>query len=354
MRITRNDIVEKGIWGDIAINVYEITQENGDIFNYGSIAFDSAKLSILIKGAEVFNPVVDVKALGYDTFLLIKDYQDPKSTNWKIAADTIAVLGDGIAVATDFTPAGLARKLAIGTSLDLMRKAVKGVDTSSGLAADFCAAMDLFLPQKDKGGNGDDPGTPGSSPGTPGSGAGTPDGSPGTPGSGTGTPDGSPGMPNGGTGTPGSSPGTPRGGHGWPLGSGWFDWLPDSWWTIDPLVIEFSKGAKSGTNSHTHFDFDGDGFAEYTEWISDTQGLLVRDRNQNGVIDDGKELFGDYSVLNSGKNSRDGFEALADFDTNGDGCVDASDDGWSKLRVWMDNGDGFSQENLGQYAVQST
>ena len=205
--------------------------------------------------------------------------------------------------------------------------------------------MDLFLPQKDKGGNGDDPGTPGSSPGTPGSGAGTPDGSPGTPGSGTGTPDGSPGTPNGGTGTPGSSPGTPRGGHGWPLGSGWFDWLPDSWWTIDPLVIEFSKGTKSGTNSHTHFDFDGDGFAEYTEWISDTQGLLVWDRNQNGVIDDGKELFGDYSVLNSGKNSKDGFEALADFDTNGDGCVDASDDGWSKLRVWMDNGDGFFQKN---------
>ncbi|MCI6753309.1 MAG: hypothetical protein MR585_09780 [Selenomonas bovis] len=49
------------------------------------------------------------------------------------------------------------------------------------------------------------------------------------------------------------------------------------------MVIEFSKGAKSGTNSHTHFDFDGDGFAEYTEWISNTQGLLVWDRNQNGV-----------------------------------------------------------------------
>ena len=56
-------------------------------------------------------------------------------------------------------------------------------------------------------------------------------------------------------------------------------------------MIEFSKGTKSGTNSHTHFDFDGDGFAEYTEWISDTQGLLVWDRNQNGVIDDGKELW---------------------------------------------------------------
>lgn len=109
-------------------------------------------------------------------------------------------------------------------------------------------------------------------------------------------------------------------------------------------MIEFSKGTKSGTNSHTHFDFDGDGFAEYTEWISDTQGLLVWDRNQNGIIDDGKELFGDDSVLNSGKKSRDGFEALADFDTNGDGCVDASDDGWSKLRVWMDNGDGSAQK----------
>ena len=49
-------------------------------------------------------------------------------------------------------------------------------------------------------------------------------------------------------------------------------------------MIEFSKGTKSGANVHTHFDFDGDGFAEYTEWISDTQGLLVWDKNQNGVM----------------------------------------------------------------------
>lgn len=207
MRITEKFIVELGIAGDIGINVYEITRGNGDIFTCGSIAFDGIKGLILIKGAEEFNPVVDGKALGLDSLILIKDYQDPKSTNWKIAADTIAVLGDSIAVVTDFTPAGLARKIAIGTSLDLMRKAVKGFDTSSGLAADFCAAMDLLLSPKDKGGTGDAPGAPGSNPGTPGDSPGTPGSSPGTPGSDPGTPDGSPG-------TPGSSPGTPRGGHG--------------------------------------------------------------------------------------------------------------------------------------------
>ena len=49
-------------------------------------------------------------------------------------------------------------------------------------------------------------------------------------------------------------------------------------------MIEFSKGTKSGVNVHTHFDFDGDGFAEYTEWISETQGLLGWGRNQNGVM----------------------------------------------------------------------
>ena len=136
MRITRNDIVGIGILGDIAINLYDIEQGKDDIFTYGSMAFDGANFLILIKGAEEFNPVVDGKALGLDSLILIKDYRDPKSTNWKIAADTIAVLGDSIAVVTDFTPAGLARKIAIGTSLDLMRKAVKGFDTSSGLAAD--------------------------------------------------------------------------------------------------------------------------------------------------------------------------------------------------------------------------
>ena len=137
MRITGKKIVESGLAGDIINNGADIEQGNGDIFTYGSMAFDGVKGLILIKGAEEFNPVVDGKALGLDSLILIKDYRDPKSTNWKIAADTIAVLGDGIAVVTDFTPAGLARKIAIGTSLDLMRKAVKGFDTSSGLAADF-------------------------------------------------------------------------------------------------------------------------------------------------------------------------------------------------------------------------
>lgn len=60
----------------------------------------------------------------------------------------------------------------------------------------------------------------------------------------------------------------------------------------EPLVIYLNKNGKY-TNSQkdgTHFDFEGDGFAEKTSWIESGDGLLVRDINNNGIIDDG-ELF---------------------------------------------------------------
>lgn len=111
---------------------------------------------------------------------------------------------------------------------------------------------------------------------------------------------------------------------------------------VDPVVITL-PGGEDAALGLSYFDFDGDGFAEQTYWTSDRQGLLVLDRNGDASVGDGGELFGDYTILTNGKLAKNGFQALKDFDGNHDGRIDASDDVWQSLKVWMDDGDGETQ-----------
>ena len=114
----------------------------------------------------------------------------------------------------------------------------------------------------------------------------------------------------------------------------------------DPIILDINGDGKySKSNSEgTYFDFDGDGFAEKTAWVSDGDGLLVRDVNANGLIDNGTELFGDRTLLSDGTMAVNGFEALKDLDTNKDGVLNSSDEAFSELKVWIDsNSDGISQ-----------
>ena len=115
---------------------------------------------------------------------------------------------------------------------------------------------------------------------------------------------------------------------------------------IDPVVLNLSEESKANGlgASYSYFDYDGDGFAERTAWIGEQQGLLVVDLNENGIIDDGKELFGDKTILKNGCQAKDGYQALKDVDDNKDGVIDSQDSAWLKLRVWVDNGDGMTQE----------
>ena len=98
------------------------------------------------------------------------------------------------------------------------------------------------------------------------------------------------------------------------------------------------------------FDHTGDGIANATGWISPDDGFLVHDLNGNGQIDNGTELFGDSTpIFNEageviGK-AEDGFDALVQQDTNGDGIVNANDDNWQDLRIWQDtNSNGTTEE----------
>ncbi|KJZ37687.1 calcium-binding protein, partial [Pseudomonas fluorescens] len=116
-----------------------------------------------------------------------------------------------------------------------------------------------------------------------------------------------------------------------------------------PLVLDLDgDGVEtlSSTNG-IHFDHDGNGFAETTGWVGKDDGLLVWDRNGNGQIDDGSELFGSYSKLTSGQNAANGFVALADLDSNHDGKVDSTDVDFGKLRVWKD-GDSDAEVDSGE------
>jgi hypothetical protein len=115
-----------------------------------------------------------------------------------------------------------------------------------------------------------------------------------------------------------------------------------------PLVVD-TKGngfkfttAKAGV----WFDIDADGVRELVGWTqkSSDDAWLAMDRNENGVIDNGSELFGDVTPGDrSHPTSPNGFEALRFLDTNPDGIIDAKDAAFARLLLWTDrNHDGIS------------
>ena len=114
---------------------------------------------------------------------------------------------------------------------------------------------------------------------------------------------------------------------------------------VDPLVIDLDNdGIETTDLSHgAFFDHNKNGLAELSSWVSNDDGLLVMDRNGDVIINDGGELFGDQTVLKSGLKASNGFEALAELDTNSDGKINSQDEQFGRLRVWKDsNGDGYS------------
>ena len=128
----------------------------------------------------------------------------------------------------------------------------------------------------------------------------------------------------------------------------------------DPLTLDLNgDGIETvSANSGITFDFDGDGVRSGTGWIKGDDGFLVLDRNGNGQIDSGRELFGVDTVKSDGTKASNGFDALKDLDSNGDGVFDAEDAEFSNIRVWQDkNQDGVSQSSelktLGELHIQS-
>ncbi|MBD8576984.1 putative Ig domain-containing protein [Pseudomonas syringae] len=129
---------------------------------------------------------------------------------------------------------------------------------------------------------------------------------------------------------------------------------------LSPLVLDLDgDGVETiSKSSNVFFDHDGNGFAENTGWVGKDDGLLVYDKNGNGQIDDGSELFGNNTRLQNGDWANNGFSALADLDSNKDGLFDSRDSKYLIVGIWQDlNSDGvmqsFEHKSLAQAGVQS-
>ncbi len=91
--------------------------------------------------------------------------------------------------------------------------------------------------------------------------------------------------------------------------------------------------------STVSFDMDRDGIADRTGWVSADDGMLVLDRNGNGIIDDSREI----SFVGDDENAITDLEGLRAWDTNRDGILDARDDEFARFQIWRDlNQDGIS------------
>jgi len=122
------------------------------------------------------------------------------------------------------------------------------------------------------------------------------------------------------------------------------DWAPPR----DPLTLDLDgDGIESvgiSPSGPILFDHNADGAKTATGWIAPDDGLVVLDLNGNGQIDNGRELFGDNTLLPDGETAAHGYEALAQHDSNADGKIDAADAIYAELRIWQDaNQDGISQ-----------
>jgi hypothetical protein len=119
-----------------------------------------------------------------------------------------------------------------------------------------------------------------------------------------------------------------------------FNWSTCSCNFSTPIIIDvngdgfrltsFSEGVK--------FDVASCGMLRQTAWTArgSDDAFLVLDRNANGIVDGGKEWFGNHTDQPDLKKPRNGFEALRLLDTNGDGKVGLGDPQFAELQLWTD------------------
>ena len=94
----------------------------------------------------------------------------------------------------------------------------------------------------------------------------------------------------------------------------------------DPLMINLDSNVASVSDQKFFFDLDSDGDAEEISFAGKGSGFLALDKNGDGKINDGSELFG--------TKSGDGFRDLSMYDSDGNGWIDENDRIFDKLKVW--------------------
>ena len=119
----------------------------------------------------------------------------------------------------------------------------------------------------------------------------------------------------------------------------------------DPLVINLSGNIADLSDQTFLFDIDGDGEEDEINRLAAGSGFLALDKNGDGIINDGSELFG--------TRSGNGFADLAAYDTDHNGFIDEGDEIWDKLKIWVmdENGNqqlySFAEKGVGAICLQN-
>lgn len=116
---------------------------------------------------------------------------------------------------------------------------------------------------------------------------------------------------------------------------------------IDPLILDLDgDGVETlSVKDGVFFNLDCAGLKEAVGWVSPDDGLLVVDLDGDGRITSGAELFGNFTMRSVGQHATEGFDALAEYDTNRDRSVDRQDAAYHRLQVWRDlNSNGLSDD----------
>ncbi len=119
----------------------------------------------------------------------------------------------------------------------------------------------------------------------------------------------------------------------------------------DPLVINLNTDVAELSDQTFYFDIDADGELDEISGLGKGSGYLALDKNEDGTVNDGSELFG--------TSSGNGFADLAKYDDDGNGWIDENDAIWSKLRIWTmdENGESvlwrLSDKGVGAICLQN-
>lgn len=103
----------------------------------------------------------------------------------------------------------------------------------------------------------------------------------------------------------------------------------------DPLVVNFNGNSAQLTNEKIQFDIDADGIEDSISFVTQDSGFLALDKNNDGLINNGSELFGAISG--------NGFADLAQYDLDNNHFIDEADEVFKQLKVWVRDQNGNNQ-----------
>jgi hypothetical protein len=116
--------------------------------------------------------------------------------------------------------------------------------------------------------------------------------------------------------------------------------------TTDPLVINFGGSPAQLTEKKIAFDLNSDGAPEQISFVGHGSGFLALDKNGDGKVNDGSELFGPHTG--------NGFQELAAYDADLNGWIDENDPVYAQLRIWTQDGlSTLSEKGIGAINTSS-